>query len=82
MATPWIKNFFYTGKRRAYEGVSKLICPLFVFKEAEKNKKALTFTSWGFVISEKICIFLKIKQINVNKDTLSRLQSQTIIAFS
>ena len=64
------------------EGVSKLICPLFVFKEAEKNKKALTFTSWGFVISEKICIFLKIKQINVNKDTLSRLQSQTIIAFS
>jgi len=64
------------------EGVSKLICPLFVFKRSRKNKKALTFTSWGFVISEKICIFLKIKSLNVNKDTLSRLQSQTIIAFS
>ena len=41
--------------------------PLFNFSNKKKTKKASTFPSRGFSVSEKLCIFLKINKINKYK---------------
>ncbi len=43
--------------------------------------KAPTFTSQGFAMSQKNCIFMTYNHIYVSKDTLSGLQSQTNDTF-